>query len=126
MGKIQLKFQRWDIVIIAAVCLLAVLIFALFLPQTGASVSRAEIYLDGELIKVVSLEEDQEFTIEGEYTNTITVRDGKIAVTASDCPGGDCLHCGWIESTGVSIVCLPNKMEIRAVAGTGDMDFVVG
>lgn len=126
MGKIQLKFQKWDIVVIAAVLLLAALTFVLHLPMTDGEPAYAEIYLNGECIKTVSLVVDQEFTVEGAYTNTVTVRDGKIAVTASDCPGGDCVQCGWIETPAVSIVCLPNKLEIRAVSDAGDVDFVVG
>ena len=126
MGKKLLQFQKWDIVIIATVLLLAALIFGLYLPVMNESPAYAEIYLDGELVKTVSLAENQEFTVEGNYINTVTIQDGKIAVTASNCPGGDCIHCGWIGSTGVSIVCLPNQMEIRAVSASGDVDFVVG
>lgn len=122
----HLRFQKWDIAVIAAVALLAVLVFALFLPKDTATGAYAEIYQDGKRIKSVSLSQDQTFTVEGAYSNTITVQDGKIAVTASDCPGSDCVHCGWISGTGRSIVCLPNGLEIRVVAGSSDVDFVVG
>lgn len=122
----HLRFQKWDIAVIAAVALLAVLIFALFLPKDTAAGAYAEIYRDGELIKTVSLSRNQTFTVEGKYSNTVTVRDGKIAVTESGCPGADCVHCGWISGTGRSIVCLPNGLEIRVVAGDSDVDFVVG
>lgn len=121
----RLRFQKWDIAVVVGILLLAALVFCLFLPRQEAS-SCAEIYRDGVLVKTVSLTEDQEFTVEGEYTNTITVRDGKIAVTASDCPGEDCVHCGWLDGMGRSIVCLPNGLEIRLVSGSGDVDFVVG
>ena len=61
------------------------------------------------------------------YSNTITVKDGKIAVTESDCPGEDCENCGWSDSTGRSIVCLPNEVEIRIIAEPSeeDVDYVV-
>ena len=126
MGKIQLKFQKWDMIIVAATLLLAVLIFVLFLPKQGSTAAYAEIYRDGELVKTVSLSVDQEFSITGRYENTVTVKDGKIAVTASNCPGKDCVHCGWAEHNGRSIVCLPNALEIRIVAGSGDVDIAVG
>ena len=64
--------------------------------------------------------------ITGKYTNTITVTDGKIAITASDCPGEDCVHSGAIHTTGRSIVCLPNEVEVRIVNASSDVDFVVG
>ena len=48
------------------------------------------------------------------------------AFTESDCPGRDCVHSGSIGSTGRSIVCLPNRVEIRVISAEADVDFVVG
>jgi len=126
MDKQRLQFQKWDIAVVAGVLLMAVLVFCLFLPKQDGQSAYAEIYQDGQLVKTVSLSEDQEFTVTGAYTNTVTVRDGKIAVTASDCPGEDCVQCGWTENPGRSIVCLPNGLEIRLVSQGSDVDFVVG
>lgn len=122
----RLRFQKGDMIAIAGVLLLAAMVFMLFLPKKSDAAAYAEIYQDGKLIKTVSLTQEQEFTITGKYSNTITVRDGKIAVTRSDCPGEDCVSCGWLKSTGRSVVCLPNGLEIRVVAETGDVDFAVG
>ncbi|MBR5559120.1 MAG: NusG domain II-containing protein [Oscillospiraceae bacterium] len=105
---------------------MAVMVFVAFIPSDNGSAAYAEIYLDGEIVRTVSLAEEQEFTLASDYNNTITVADGKIAVTASDCPGTDCVGCGWIGSSGRSVVCLPNGMEIRVIAQDGDVDFVVG
>ena len=121
----NLRFQKWDIAVITGIVLLAVLLLCFFLPGKNAPGAYAEIYQDGHLFKTVSLQEDQEITIAGKYTNVITVENGRIAVTASDCPGEDCVHCGWLESTGRTIVCIPNGLEIRVIAD-GDVDFVVG
>ena len=118
-----LRFQKWDIVVIAGVLLLAVLIFALFLPKDRAAY--AEIYQNGQLLRRVDLTRDQSFTVEGTYINTVTVQGGRIAVTASTCPGCDCVHSGWAQTAGRSIVCLPNGLEIR-VTGADGVDFVVG
>ena len=122
----RLRFQKGDMAAIAGVLLLALLFFGLFLPKGGQSAASAEVYQDGKLTKTVYLSVDQEFTVTGSYTNTVTVRDGKIAVTGSDCPGGDCVSCGWQAGIGRSIVCLPNGLEIRVIAETGAVDFVVG
>ena len=121
----RLRFQKGDVAAIAGIALLAVLVFVLFLPKGNSPAACAEIYQNGKLVKTVPLAEDQEFTVTGAYTNTVTVRDGKIAVTQSDCPGEDCVRCGWISGTGRSIVCLPNGLELRVVGNT-DVDFVVG
>lgn len=119
----KLRFQKWDMAAVAGVLLLAAVLFCLFLPESGGA--RAEIYQDGKLIRTLSLGVDQEFTVAGKYTNTVTVRDGRIAVTESDCPGEDCVGCGWQSSSGRSIVCLPNALEIRVISG-GEVDLVVG
>lgn len=122
----RLAFQKGDIFAIVAVILLAILMFVLFLPGESRGAVCAEIYRDGELLQTVPLDQDQEFVLTGTYNNTVTVRDGQIAVTESDCPGTDCVSCGWIGSSGRSIVCLPNGIEIRVVSESGDVDFVVG
>ena len=86
----------------------------------------AQIYQNGELVKTLSLEVDTTFDITGKYTNTITVQGGEIAITASNCPGADCVHNGAIHTSGRSIVCLPNGVEIRVENAGSDVDFVVG
>ena len=126
MKENRLHFRTADGFAIAGALLLAVCIFMLFLPKTATEELYAQIYVDGKLVRTISLTADQEFAITNRYTNTITVRDGAIAITDSDCPSGDCLHCGWIRGTGKNIVCLPNGLEIRVVAKNSDVDFVVG
>ena len=122
----RLKFQTGDALAIVLVVLLAAGVFLAFLPGRSQEAAQAEIYLNGERIETLLLSQDRELTINDQYSNTITVADGRIAITASDCPGEDCVHSGWISSSGRSIVCLPNGLEIRVVAQTGDVDFVVG
>ena len=78
------------------------------------------------MVKTVALTENQTFRISDRYQNEITVKDGAIAFTASNCPGEDCVHSGSIHSPGRSLVCLPNRVEIRVISGEPDVDFVVG
>ena len=121
----KLRFRKGDCLAIAAVVFLAFFVLLCFLPggETGGC---AEVYLHGKLIKTLALTEDQVFTVRDTYTNEITVSGGKVSVTFSDCPGGDCMHSGSIQSTGRSLVCLPNGLEIRIVNTQDDVDFVVG
>ena len=122
----RLNFQKGDILAVAVTLLLAAVILAACLPGKAEQGLRAEIYLDGKLVKEVRLDREQEFTVEADYRNTVSVKGGKIAISASDCPGEDCVHSGWIGSGGRSIVCLPNRVEIRIVAVRSDVDFAVG
>jgi len=120
----QLRFQKWDIAVIAAVVLAAVLVFVAFFPKSDGA--RVEVYMDGRLVDTLPLDGQLVRQYVGAYTNTVTVSDGKVAVTESDCPGGDCMHTGSISSAGRSIVCLPNGLELRVVGVESDVDFVVG
>lgn len=125
-GKNKLLFCKGDWLAIAIVVILAVAVMLCFLPGNNDPAAYAQVYLNGQLIRTVSLSETETFVVEDLYSNEITVADGVIAFTASDCPGQDCVHSGSIHSTGRSLVCLPNRVEIRVVSATDDVDFVVG
>ena len=122
----KLRFSRGDWLAIGLVLALAAVVFSCFLPGRNESAAYAEVYLDGQVVKTVALTENQTFRISDRYQNEITVKDGAIAFTASNCPGEDCVHSGSIHSPGRSLVCLPNRVEIRILGEQRDVDFVVG
>lgn len=122
----RLRFQKGDAVAIAIVVLLAVAVALLFLPRREQTGAQVEIYRNGALVKTLPLQQDGTCTVEGNYTNVVTVHSGKVSITASDCPGQDCVHSGAISAAGRSIVCLPNAVEVRIVGKNDDVDIVVG
>ena len=70
--------------------------------------------------------ENTEILIENNYTNKLVVKDGKVAIVESDCPGMDCVHSGRISGKGRSLVCLPNRVEIRIEGEMeSEVDFIV-
>lgn len=125
MNTNRLRFQKGDILAIVFVVVLAAAVFLFFLPGQ-ASAGALQVYQEGKLVRTISLAKDQQFTISGAYTNTVTIRDGAVAITYSDCPGEDCVGCGWMDTPGRSIVCLPNALELRLVGVDSDVDFIVG
>ena len=116
----RLTFRKGDLLAALAVIVLAAGL-SVFLWVRALSVrhTSVEIYQNGEQVQTLPLNSDREFTLSGDYTNTVTVKDGKIAITHSTCPGSDCVHSGWISRAGQSIVCLPNRTEIRVVGDSG-------
>lgn len=121
----KLEFCKYDFLAIGTVAAIAILVSVIFWTSVGAEEgSMLSVYQEGALIKEFSLDSDVEFVIEGDYKNVITIKDGKAAITESDCPGTDCVHSGWIHEAGRSIVCLPNRVELR-IEGTSEVDFVV-
>ncbi len=114
-----MKTKFWIILfaVIAAACL------ALSLPLFQQEQARfARITSKGETVKTVDLSIDQEFTVDGK--NTVTVSGGKIAVTWADCPDHYCMKRGFC-SGGTDIVCLPNRLVISFV-GEQEVDAAVG
>lgn len=122
----KLRFRKGDWLAVALVAVTAVIVMLCFLPGSNDPAAVAQIYLDGKLVKTLPLSKNQTFIVADQYSNEITVKDGAISFTASTCPGQDCVHSGSIHSTGRSLVCLPNRVEIRVVSTDADVDFVVG
>ena len=106
----------------------AVFIFCLVLvlvPFNRDAADKAQVK-SGDTVIVVDLHEQQEFTLEapGGGYNTVTVKDGKIAVTEADCPDQYCVKQGFCNS-GEQIVCLPHKLVISFI-GESEIDGAVG
>ncbi len=124
-NEMKLAFCKGDIIAIALVAVIATLVAVFFWTSFDSEeAGMVTVYQDGKLIREISLNETTEFVVEGDYTNVISVEDGKAAIIESDCPGTDCVHSGWIHEPGRSIVCLPNRVEIR-IEGASEVDFVV-
>ena len=114
-----MKTKFWIILFgaVAAACIF------LTLPLLRQDQARfAKITSKGEPVKTVDLLIDQEFTVDGK--NTVTVRDGKIAVTWADCPDHYCMKRGYCDR-GTDIVCLPNRLVISFL-GEQEVDAAVG
>ncbi len=118
-----MKSKYWGLLL--ALVLAGCLALSFFAANSGTPAARAEILVGGKVFKTVSLSQDQEFTVSaGGGYNTVTVRQGKIAVTEADCPDHYCVRQGFCNS-GAQIVCLPHKLVIRFV-DAAEIDGAVG
>ena len=118
-GMVPMKTKYWILIFaaVAAACI------ALSLPLLRTEQARfAKITSKGVEVKTVDLQIDQEFTIDGK--NTVTVSGGKIAVTWADCPDHYCMKRGFC-SGGTDIVCLPNRLVISFL-GEQEVDAAIG
>ena len=114
-----MKTKYWIMIfaVIAAMCIwLSIPLF------TQEQARFAQISSRGQVVKTVDLTVDQEFTVDGK--NTVTVKDGKIAVTWADCPDHYCMKRGYC-SGGADIVCLPNRLVITFL-GDQEIDAAIG
>lgn len=112
-----------DIVFTLAIVAGCLLVWAIL--QTAPAGERLVVTLDGKKIASLPLNEDAEFTVRGEYSNVIRIKDGKAFVLDSDCPNKTCRKEGSIWKNGQSIICAPNKMTATVEGGRkGDVDAV--
>ena len=97
-----------------------------YLLNSNQDAAFAVILSNGETIRTVSLHMDQEFTVTAPNggENTVTVKDGKIAVTEATCPDHYCMQRGFCDG-GTQIVCLPNRLVIEFLAEQ-EIDGVIG
>ena len=113
-----MKTRYW-ILIIAAVLLLSV--GATLLLYNNEEASAVNVYSEGKLLYTLPLSQDTTVTIETDRgTNVVTVKDGKVAVTAADCPDHYCMDRGFCHN-GPQIVCLPNRLVIEFI-NSGPLD----
>ena len=119
-----MKTKYW--ILILSVVLLISAVGGIFLLNANPNAAFARILSDGKVVETVSLHVDREFTViapdGGE--NTVTVRDGAIAVTSATCPDHYCMQRGFCHG-GMQIVCLPNRLVIEFVAEQ-EIDGVIG
>ncbi len=118
-----MKTKIWAVILGAILLVCGILSIWLLWP--GEPAAQAEVWSDGKLLYTLDLGTDQTVVVESTFgTNEITVRNGRIAVTAADCPDHYCVERGFCDS-GSPIVCLPNRVVIEFVDG-GDVDAAVG
>ena len=111
-------FRVWDVVLIVILlALVGLAIYFAVVPESGAN---AEIYVDGELYKNISLSKNT--TIKLDHL-TVVVQGGCVMVEDADCPDKICVKHGAISKAGQTIVCLPNRIVIK-ISGKGEVEAI--
>ena len=100
--------------------IISIVVFALVL-WTGMYLVRQGHYgsiritVNGEEYGTYSLSKDQVISI-GD-TNVCEIKNGEVKMTDADCPDHLCMKQKAVDSTGGTIVCLPNKVVIEGEKG---------
>lgn len=104
-------FLIFGFLLIAGICMVV-----LFLTrQDGGYVS---VIQNGTEIAQYALDEAQSIVVTDQNggSNTLTVSDGCVKMTAADCPDKLCVHQRAIRYNGETIVCLPHKLVLKVVS----------
>ena len=111
---------------VAAVFFAAGIVGSLFLLFTAPK-NRVLIMRDGKTLYSLDLskEENRIFVIPyGNSSNTIEICNGKIRVSDAECPDKICVKTGWLSSSAIPIVCLPNHLVIEFASENDDIDAI--
>lgn len=108
--KKSAPFGKADILLLAVI--LIIIVASATIWYAGKPVGeKAEIYINGKLKATYSLSQDKAINLD-EIGVHLTISDGKIGVTDSDCKDKICMHSGYISHSGQRIICAPNKLVI--------------
>jgi len=120
-------FKRADLFIAAVIIIVASAMYLLNGNVENGDELRAAVYVDGAPYGSYRLSgEANELTVNANGGfNVISISEGGVAVTQSDCPSKDCVRAGLISSRGQTICCLPHRLIVRIEAGgEGGVDAV--
>ncbi len=112
--------KKADFLLIFAIILISISAFFVIhslKPQSDSVI----ISKNGKIIYELPLYENTEIDLKG---NIILVENGNVYMKSADCPDKLCIKTGKISDSGRSIICLPNKIEIR-VTKKSEVDTVV-
>lgn len=118
-------FKIGDFFIIIFIILIVGFVFQRELAKTmGATPLKAEILVEGVLVKEIPLEtvgSPYTFTVEENPEIVFAVERGRIRFLDAPCQDKICVLKGWLEEPGDTSVCLPEKTILR-VSGNASMD----
>lgn len=117
--------KKKDFLIVAIVLLLAGALALVFHFTGGETPGAVQVKVDGKVIGTYSLAESRAIPLDTKYGHNelIITNDGEAYMKEADCPDRYCVEQGRISKTGETIVCLPHKLVVEAVAGeASDVD----
>ncbi len=117
---------KWgDFVIIGAVLLLAAALTAALAAGTQGKRLYAEIWQDNQLVERVALTDDTDRTIDLDGHNVIVLSGKSARMVSADCRDQVCVRTGMLTRAGQAAVCLPNRVVLKIVGETGEIDAIV-
>lgn len=130
-----MKVKKWDVIIIGlfvVASFIPALLFGLS-ERAESSGYYVEIKVEGELYETMQLTGHtgrEEIRIETDLgVNIVEVVDEKVGIYEADCPDKVCYSPEYIERSGETIVCLPNRIVIEVKGESpedNDEDIITG
>jgi hypothetical protein len=117
MTRLRRRVSPADLLVIA---MLAVAVGAGLAAQTGVERGdRAIVQINGQTERRLSLHRDATYRVQGAAGETrIQVSDDRVRIVEAPCHRKLCVRRGWLDSSGDTTTCLPNRLHVR-VEGDG-------
>jgi hypothetical protein len=109
-------FIKRDILFILGALCLAALLWLFMRREAGPS---CRVSYNGEAVLTVPLGKDATFAVPQAPNMRFEIKNGRAAVTHSDCPDKTCVRTGSISRPGQVAVCLPNRIVLSIEADRG-------
>lgn len=106
-----MKTKYW--IMLTSGVLVLCMALSLWLFRSGDPAGSVTVISEGKVLYTLPLSVDRTVKIATDRgINTVTVQNGKVAVTEADCPDGHCMARGFCDQ-GAQIVCLPNRLVLQ-------------
>jgi hypothetical protein len=115
------KKYRLDIIFIAAILTVSLVAVGIML-LTRREGAEVVVSVGGKEVGRYSLAENGEYSVNG-GSNVFVIENGEVYMKTATCHGyQDCIEAGKIKYKNETIVCLPNKVELRIVGEAPEKD----
>lgn len=123
------KLIRAGDIVIIIIFLAAILAISFIKPYLSGNsgADTAEVTFGGEIIGIIPLSADGEYSFPQLAGMKFTVSDGTIFVSESDCSDHICVKSGRLSRPGEAAVCVPNRaaVTVRGSENENNVDAVV-
>jgi len=119
----QRKVISLPVIIVCIIAVLSCIFVWLFNENNAEKGKNAVVYVGGEIVKVLPLENDSTFTLP-KTDMTIKVESSQAYISESSCKCKTCIGFGKLTKAGQSAVCLPNRVTVT-IEGEGDVDAIL-
>lgn len=113
-GESSRRLVRWRELALAF-AVVAVCLGVLLLRQGGIAGNVAQVYIDGNLVRSLSLSGgNTRVDLQGEYGVPVSLEleGGRICFVDVTCPDHLCEKTGFIYTEGQTAVCMPNRVAV--------------
>lgn len=122
------KTQRhWVEILVFSLALIATILAVIFVSiPASQKATYADVSVKGEIVRRIELNQDATYQVDVPHgTMQISVKNGKIAVFSSPCPGQYCVHQGEKEHIGDTLICAHEGVAIYLVGEGEPMEITI-